>query len=300
MIGFHIEDYCINFVDCCQRQLECHVDRKNLLIEYGGRSIRICPLPIGIPFDRFVEMAEKSSTVLRTSLQLVLGVDRLDYTKGLVHRLKSFERFLEQYPQHKGKVALLQIAVPSRTNVKEYQDLKDEIDQLVGCINGRFSTPNWSPIKYIYGCVSQNELAAFYRDSAVAMVTPLRDGMNLVAKEFVACQIKEPPGVLILSPFAGAGEILNKALFCNPYELDNVANTLHRALTMPKSEKIERMRSLRKKEKMFDVHYWMKSFLKAMCILVDKDEKFVQSAISQPATLHEFDDYLSKYIRFLK
>ena len=123
---------------------------------------------------------------------------------------------------------MLQIAVPSRTDVREYQDLKLEMDQLIGSINGRFTTPNWSPIRYIYGCVSQDELAAFYRDSAVALVTPLRDGMNLVAKEFVACQINKPPGVLIVSPFAGAGEMMHEALICNPYEIDEAAEVIHR------------------------------------------------------------------------
>ncbi|XP_015372030.1 PREDICTED: alpha,alpha-trehalose-phosphate synthase [UDP-forming]-like [Diuraphis noxia] len=296
MVGFHIEDYCLNFVDCCQRRLGCRVDRKNLLVEHGGRTVRIRPLPIGIPFDRFVEMAKQAPAVISTSLHLVLGVDRLDYTKGLVHRLKAFEILLERYPQHKGKVALMQIAVPSRTDVKEYQDLKEEMDQLVGRINGRFSTPNWSPIKYIYGYVSQNDLAAFYRDSAVAMVTPLRDGMNLVAKEYVACQIKESPGVLIVSPFAGSGEMMNEALICNPYELVEAADIMHRALTMPEDEKILRMRCLRRREKEHDVDFWMRSFLKAMGTLILEDGDDVLPTTMQPVTLQDFDDYLSKYI----
>ncbi|XP_026680587.1 alpha,alpha-trehalose-phosphate synthase [UDP-forming]-like [Diaphorina citri] len=116
-------------------------------------------------------------------MSLVLSVDRLDYTKGLVHRLKAFETLLEKHPEHLEKVTLLQIAVPSRTDVKEYQDLKEEMDQLVGRINGRFTTPNWSPIRYIYGCISQDELASFYRDAAVALVTPLRDGESHCIKE---------------------------------------------------------------------------------------------------------------------
>lgn len=296
MIGFHIVDYCLNFIECCHRQLKYHVDRENLLVEHEGRFIRIETLPIGIPFNRFVEMAENSKEVLSTSLQMILGVDRLDYTKGLVHRLKSYELLLEQYPQHRGKVIFLQIAVPSRTNVKEYKVLKEELDQLVGCINGRFSTPNWSPIRYIYGCLSQNELASFYRDSAVAMVTPLRDGMNLVAKEFVACQTKEPPGVLILSPFAGAGKFMTEALFCNPYEFEYAANTLHRALTMPDCEKIRRMKRLRDNETLFDVNYWMKSFLKTMGTLIEEDSEIVLSTIMRPITVQELDDYLSKYL----
>ena len=142
----------------------------------------------------------------------------------------------------------IQIAVPSRTDVKEYQELKEEMDQVIGRINGRFSTPNWAPIRSIYGCVSQAELAAFYRDASVALVTPLRDGMNLVAKEFVACQIEEP-GVLILSPFAGAGETMQEALLINPYKIDEVAELIHSALEMSRDEREVRMKHLRRREK---------------------------------------------------
>lgn len=296
MVGFHIEDYCLNFVECCQRRLGCRVDRKSLLVEHGGRTVRIRPLPIGIPYERFVQMAQTAPKLISTNQQIVLGVDRLDYTKGLVHRLRSFEALLEKHPEHIGKVTMLQISVPSRTDVKEYQDLKEEMDQLVGRINGRFTTPNWSPIRYIYGCVSQVELAAFYRDSAVALVTPLRDGMNLVAKEFVACQINSSPGVLIVSPFAGAGETMHEALICNPYEIDDAAEVIHRALTMPEDERVLRMNCLRRREKENDVNYWMRSFLKAMGTLISEDGEDVLQTTMQPVTLEDFDDYLCKYI----
>lgn len=297
MVGFHIQDYCLNFIDCCQRNLGCRVDRKNLLVELGGRTVCIRPLPIGVPFDRFVQLAQTAKQVISTNQKIVLGVDRLDYTKGLVHRLKAFERLLEKHPEHKEEVTLLQISVPSRTDVKEYQDLKEEMDQLVGRINGRFTTPNWSPIRYIYGCVGQDELAAFYRDAAVALVTPLRDGMNLVAKEFVACQIKEPPGVLIVSPFAGAGEMMHEALICNPYELDDAAEVIHRALTMPEDERTLRMNHLRRRERIHDVDHWMKSFLKAMDSL-EEEQDDIGATSMQPVTIDDFDDYLSKYIGY--
>ncbi|XP_025832646.1 alpha,alpha-trehalose-phosphate synthase [UDP-forming] [Agrilus planipennis] len=297
MVGFHITDYCLNFVDCCQRSLGCRVDRKNLLVEHGGRTVRVRPLPIGIPFDRFVELAHTAPKLLSTNQKIILGVDRLDYTKGLVNRLKSFETLLEKHPEHKEKVSLLQIAVPSRTDVKEYQELKEEIDQLVGRINGRFTTPNWSPIRYIFGCVSQDELAAFYREAYVGLVTPLRDGMNLVAKEFVACQINTPPGVLIVSPFAGAGETMHEALICNPYEIDSAAEVIHRALTMPEDERILRMNYLRRREKLNDVNYWTKSFLSAMGSLSAQEDHDEVGAITMPqVTLDDFDEYLSKYI----
>ncbi|ODN04256.1 Bifunctional trehalose-6-phosphate synthase/phosphatase [Orchesella cincta] len=280
MIGFHIVDYCLNFIDCCQRRLGCRVDRSAMLVEHGGRCVRVRPLPIGIPFDRFVQLAKDAPQVLTaTNQKLILGVDRLDYTKGLVHRLRAFERLLEKHPEYKEKVALLQIAVPSRTDVKEYQELKEDLDQLVGRINGRFTTPNWSPI----------------RDSAVALVTPLRDGMNLVAKEFVACQIKEP-GVLILSPFAGAGEMMHEALSVNPYELDDAAEVLHRALSMPKDEREVRMSHLRKRERTYDVDYWMKSFLKEMGSLTVEDGDEVLPTTMTPLTMDDFEGILSKYV----
>lgn len=297
MVGFHITDYCLNFIDCCQRNLGCRVDRKNLLVELGGRTICVRPLPIGVPFDRFVQLAQNAKPVLSTNQKVILGVDRLDYTKGLVHRLKAFERLLEKHPEHIEKVVLLQISVPSRTDVKEYQDLKEEMDQLVGRINGRFTTPNWSPIRYIYGCVGQDELAAFYRDAAVALVTPLRDGMNLVAKEFVACQINTPPGVLIVSPFAGAGEMMHEALICNPYELDDAAEVIHRALIMPEDERTVRMNNLRRREQLNDVDSWMKSFLKAMDSLEEEADDIGATSM-QPVTIDDFDEYLSKYIGY--
>lgn len=295
MVGFHIEDYCLNFIDCCQRRLGCRVDRKGLMVEHGGRTVIVRPLPIGIPYDRFVNMAEAAPKVLPTNQKFVLGVDRLDYTKGLVHRLKAFELLLEKYPEHIEEVTLLQISVPSRTDVKEYQDLKEEMDQMVGRINGRFTTYNWSPIRYIYGQVGQDELAAFYRDAAVALVTPLRDGMNLVAKEFVACQINEPPGVLIVSPFAGAGEMMHEALICNPYEIHTAAEVIHRALTMPEDERTLRMNYLRRREKLHDVNYWMKSFFKAMGSLREDGDDGLPTTM-QPVTMDDFDEYLSKYL----
>ncbi|XP_028040249.1 alpha,alpha-trehalose-phosphate synthase [UDP-forming] [Bombyx mandarina] len=297
MVGFHIEDYCLNFIDCCQRNLGCRVDRKNLLVELGDRTICVRPLPIGVPYERFVQLAQNAKPVFSTSQKVILGVDRLDYTKGLVHRLKAFERLLEKHPEHIEKVVLLQISVPSRTDVKEYQDLKEEMDQLVGRINGRFTTPNWSPIRYIYGCVGQDELAAFYRDAAVALVTPLRDGMNLVAKEFVACQINKPPGVLIVSPFAGAGEMMHEALICNPYELDDAAEVIHRALIMPEDERTVRMNHLRRREQLNDVDSWMKAFLKAMDSLEEEADDLGATTM-QPVTIDDFDEYLSKYIGY--
>ncbi|XP_014255923.1 alpha,alpha-trehalose-phosphate synthase [UDP-forming] [Cimex lectularius] len=290
LVGFHTYDYSINFIDCCNRRLGCRIDRSEMLVEHGGRSVKVCPLPIGIPFERFSSLAEKAPKL--SNRTIILGVDRLDYTKGLPQRLKAFEMLLANYPEHIEKVEMLQIAVPSRTDVKEYQDLKLEMDQLVGRINGRFTTPNWSPIRYIYDTVSQDILAGFYRDAAVAFITPLRDGMNLVAKEYVACQVNSPPGVLIISPFAGAGESMNEAIICNPYELKAASEALHRALTMPEDERILRMNYLRKREQKRDVKYWLNKFMDEMEQLNEGNGKL--SRVIQPITLEEFDKYFAK------
>lgn len=299
LVGFHIEDYCMNFIDCCQRRLGCRVDRAANNVEFANRTVHVRPLPIGIPYRRFEELAEKAPRVMKDE-RVILGVDRLDYTKGLVQRIKAFERLLERRPQHLGKVVLLQIAVPSRTEVKEYRALKEEIDQLVGRVNGRFSRPDWSPIRYIYGCVSQEQLAAFYRDSAVALVTPLRDGMNLVAKEYVACQINET-GVLILSPFAGAGGTMLEALLVNPYDVDQTAETIHTALVMEPEERCRRMRMLRRRESGCDVDHWMACFLDEIedvdCATVDPSGELDDIQQNHKALSgQDYDLHLSDYI----
>lgn len=294
LIGFHIEDYCLNFLDCCQRCLGCRVDKNKMLVEHCGRTVQVKAIPIGIPYTRFVNLAATAPRVLPTSeVKVILGVDRLDYTKGLVARLKAFQRFFIKYPKWREKVILLQVAVPSRTDVKEYQELKEEIDKLVGSINGSFSTPTWSPIRYIYGCVRQDELAAYYRDAAVGLIIPLRDGMNLVAKEFVACQDDKDPGVLILSPFAGAGGLMQEALQVNPYEVENVADTLSRALEMPKDERQLRMFQLKKREKRMDVDAWVQSFLHTMgAIFDDKDESQHEEQYIEKMEVKDFDEGL--------
>lgn len=296
-VGFHIEDYCLNFIDCCCRRLGCRVDRNNMFVELAGRTVHVKALPIGIPFERFVKLAEEAPVLMKDTdnVKVILGVDRLDYTKGLVHRIRAFERLLEKHPEYAEKVTLLQISVPSRTNVREYKQLKEEMDQLIGRINGRFSHPNWSPIRYIYGCISQEHLAAHYRDSAIALVTPLRDGMNLVAKEYVACQIKDP-GVLILSPFAGAGGMMHEALLVNPYEIDQAADVLHRALQMPFEERELRMTQLRNREQQLNVNYWMNSFLASMGALQNDEERDPLTNKMSPLTLDDFDNYLINHI----
>jgi trehalose 6-phosphate synthase/phosphatase len=195
-------------------------------------------------------------------VRVVLGVDRLDYTKGIPERIHAFERLLELHPEHRERVILLQLAVPSRTEVPEYRRLKREIDELVGRVNGRFGTPQWTPIHYLHRGTSPEHLVQLYRDAHVGLVTPLRDGMNLVAKEFVACQVGDP-GVLVLSRFAGASETMREALLVNPYNIEGTADALHRALTMDESERRSRLAALRWRERRDNVQAWVDSFLDA-------------------------------------
>jgi trehalose 6-phosphate synthase/phosphatase len=183
-------------------------------------------------------------------------------------------------------VVLLQIAVPSRDKVPEYRQLKGEIDGLVGRINGRFATATWSPIRYLYRALSQKRLTAIYRDADVALITPLRDGMNLVAKEFVASQV-EDPGVLVLSRLAGAAETMREVLLVNPYDVDETAEAIHRALTMDEDERRSRMNALRKREQRDDVHTWLRSFL-------GKAEE--GRAFFNPLTDADFESWLSPYL----
>jgi len=300
LVGFHIDDYCLNFLDCCQRCLGCRVNKNKMLIEHCGRTVQVKAFPIGIPYNRFCDLASSAPRLLPISVpevKVILGVDRLDYTKGLVARLKAFDRFLDKYPKWTGRVMLLQVAVPSRTNVREYQQLKEDIDKFVGRINGRFSTPSWAPIRYIYGSVAQDKLASYYRDSTIGLITPLRDGMNLVAKEFVACQDDEDPGVLILSPFAGAGGIMQEALQVNPYETENVADTLNRALEMPLDERQLRMFLLKRRERKMDVHAWAQTFLHTMgAIYNDKDESSHVEHYIHKMEVNDFDEGLGPLV----
>lgn len=263
LIGFHVPGYRDNFLDCAERLLGARVDRDTSLVEYGARSVAVGAFPLGIDYEAYAARARSSGArTVTSSERIVLGVDRLDYTKGIPDRIRAFERLLELHREHRERVVLLQLAVPSRSQVTEYQALKREIDEGVGRVNGRFATRSWSPIRYLYRSVSPERLAAMYRDADVALVTPLRDGMNLVAKEFVACQTADP-GVLILSRLAGAAETMHEALHVNPHNLDSVAAALHRALTMDSGERQERMAALQRRERNNDVHRWTSSFLRA-------------------------------------
>jgi trehalose 6-phosphate synthase/phosphatase len=287
LVGFHVQTYVRNFLDCVELLLSARVDRKAGLVEYGDRTTQVGPFPIGIDFDLYDSLARQAPRTARDSrVQVVLGVDRLDYTKGIPERIRAIERLFETYPEHREKVLFLQLAVPSRSQVAEYRDLKRQIDEDVGRVNGRFSTASWSPIRYLYQSMPNEKLVGLYRDSDVALITPVRDGMNLVAKEYVACQV-DNPGVLVLSKLAGAAETMHEAILVNPYNVEGTAAGLHRALVMDEAERRSRLAALRRRERRYNVNNWVERFLEAVPIEV-RD--------LQPPTKHDFEEWLGAFL----
>lgn len=278
LLGFQSARDKRNFLECVERlvphaSLSQVAATSTLLVDGpAARCVTVGVFPISIDFEDFERRAHapavgKYIEGLRRDFgasKIFLGVDRLDYTKGLVERFHAFEMLLEEHPELCEQVVLFQLVVPSRENVPEYRALKREIDRVVGRINGRFSTPSWQPIHYLYNTVSTEELTALYRVAAVAVVTPLCDGMNLVSKEFCAAQIEEN-GVLVLSEFAGAADEFHRdALLVNPYDIVGCARVLYRAVTMEAPERARRMARLRNRVKTHHVFGWANQFVESL------------------------------------
>lgn len=235
----------------------------------GEQRVEARSFPIGIDAAAFAREAAKAFEVqprvpLEPGERLIIGVDRLDYSKGIPNRFKAFRRLLEVHPELNGLVSLLQIAPPTREEVAAYQDIRSELEQLSGQINGAYADLTWTPIRYIHRAVPRARLAGLYRQAAVGLVTPLADGMNLVAKEYVAAQNIEDPGVLVLSDFAGAAEQMEDALLVNPFDLDQVAEALARALKMPKGERRARHEALMEGLLTQDITWWSRKYLAAL------------------------------------
>ena len=274
LIGFQTHRDRQNFVHCIRgMRKDVRVQGKGQVLTamVGGREVRIGNFPISIDYDEFREKAETRSVAERageirgelTAQKIVLGIDRLDYTKGIPERLIAIRNALERYPALHRKLSLVQVVVPSRENIPKYHDLKIEIERLVGEINGRFTQPGWIPIHYLFRSLDRPELVAFYRAADVALVTPLKDGMNLVAKEYCVCQVNET-GVLIMSEFAGAAaQLKTGALLVNPYAVEQVADSLLEATRMDIKQRRKRMRSLRKAIRNSDIYWWVDAFLDA-------------------------------------
>ncbi len=254
VVGFHTRTYRSAFLDCVAENFGVHADRDGTFV-WRGHAVRAIADPIGIDANAFAQTAAAAARgtdarMLSDSLSkggLAIGVDRLDYSKGLVNRFEAIGRFFANYPQHRRQVSFLQIAARSREEQGAYQRLRRELDRIVGDTNGRYSEFDWTPLRYMTRAVKRDTLAGFFRLSRLAVVTPLRDGMNLVAKEYVAAQDPDDPGVLILSRFAGAAEELTEALIVNPYDSDEIAEAMHIGLSMELEERRERWQALNAK-----------------------------------------------------
>ena len=266
LIGFHTHDYAKYFLGCVQRILGYKQKIADVILD--RRTVRVATYPMGIDYQKFHEAA-RSAEVLKEiasfkepfgDSKIILSVDRQDYSKGIIHRLQGFETLLEKHPQWRGKVTFLMLVVPSRIGIQDYEGTKNHIEELVGRINGKFGAINWSPIIYQYRSVPFETLVAWYAMSDVALVTPLRDGMNLVAKEYIASRT-DKTGVLILSEMAGSAKELTDAIMINPNHREEIAEALRQALAMPRHEQIERNRFMQTKLRRHTVGRWAMTFL---------------------------------------
>ncbi len=288
LIGFHTFDYARHFLSSVRRLLGYEHELGLILTQ--ERAVQVEVFPISIDYRKFSEAPaqpeiQKRIKKIRSQLEgrsLILSVDRLDYTKGIPERLKAFELFLERYPEFRGKVVLLLVGVPSRTEVEQYQELKREVDQLVGRINGRFGTLSWTPIWYLSRGLPFEELAALYYLADVALVTPFRDGMNLIAKEYVAT-VPEERGALILSEMAGAAAELSEAILVNPFNLENQVEALREAFELPKDERLVRNRRMKERLRRYDIRRWAQDFIQTLSEVKKVQESFVSLVLTGAA-----------------
>ncbi|GAA0870884.1 bifunctional alpha,alpha-trehalose-phosphate synthase (UDP-forming)/trehalose-phosphatase [Gangjinia marincola] len=279
LLGFHTYDYERHFLSSVKRILRREVSFNK--ISYDNREIKVDSFPMGIDYDKFYSSAKQhmdKSLEERSELQqrldshkeisgdgskLILSIDRMDYTKGIPNRIRAFEYFLEKYPEYIEKVRLIMLAVPSRSEVSTYKKLKQETDRLVGRINGKFSTVSWTPIWYYYRSMPFDNLIDLYTSADIALITPVRDGMNLVAKEYVATRVNGD-GVLILSEMAGASKEMNEALLINPNNFEEFAATIKKAIEMPLEEQQSRIKILQKRLSRYNVERWANEFMKSL------------------------------------
>lgn len=267
LIGFHTEEWLESFCDFARHDMGATIE--NNIARLGERQVELIACPIGIDAVEFAEMSKSVPARLayrrmRDSADgrdMIVGVDRLDYSKGLEERFLGYERFLNEHPEERKEVFLLQIAPPSRVSVESYQRIRQSLEGLSGRINGAYADVDWVPIRYVNQGYPRDHLAGIYRAAKIGLVTPLRDGMNLVAKEYVAAQDPEDPGVLVLSRFAGAAEQMTDALLVNPYSAEEVSDAIYQALRMPREERIRRWEKLMAGVQAQDVTWWAETFL---------------------------------------
>lgn len=278
LIGFHTHDYTQYFMQCTRRILSHEQDIGKVYVD--NRVAKVDTFPMGIDFNRFHSAMNDSETrriaegyrKLLGDSKVILSMDRLDYTKGILKRLEGYDMFLRRNPEWHGRVSLVSIVVPSRMGVEQYQQMKRQIDETIGKINGTYGNINWTPILYQFKNLSFNNIAALYNLSDIALVTPLRDGMNLVAKEYMASRA-EKTGVLILSEMAGAASELGEAIIINPFYVEEIANAMKEALEMPKLEQIKRNQSMQTRLERFHVLKWAEDFIGAILSFKNEQKK---------------------------
>jgi trehalose 6-phosphate synthase len=274
LIGFHIQAHCTNFLQTIDRIVESRIDWERFSVQQLNHQTAVRPFPISVDFaDADVDPPVESSYEQRAALLKALGVeaalmgvgvDRLDYTKGILERFLAIERFLEKYPNYQGVFTFVQIGAPSRTHIKRYHDLQTEVEAEADRINWRFQADRWKPIMLLNWHHSHEQIKPYYRAADLCLVTSLHDGMNLVAKEFVATQ-RDERGVLILSCFTGAARELLDALQVNPYDIDQTAEAIRAALEMHSEEKQLRMQRMRKIVREHNVYRWAGSLIGELC-----------------------------------
>ncbi|NDV43904.1 bifunctional alpha,alpha-trehalose-phosphate synthase (UDP-forming)/trehalose-phosphatase [Flagellimonas sediminis] len=313
LIGFHTYDYERHFLSSVRRLLGLDVSFNDIYLD--NRVIKVDSFPMGIDYKKFRDAAilhssksedERSDLQMRLDnhkasapdTKLILSIDRLDYSKGIAKRINAFEYFLNKYPEYREKVRLIMLAVPSRSNVPQYQLLKKEIDELVGRINGELSTVNWTPIWYFYRSLPFDNLIDLYTSSDIAWLTPLRDGMNLVAKEYIATRT-DKTGVLILSEMAGSAYEMNEALLINPNNFEEQADTLKKALNMPVEEQIARNEFLQNRLERYNVEVWAKEFMRALKEKKDVGSSFISQKMSNDILNNIGDEYTKAKKRLL-
>jgi trehalose 6-phosphate synthase/phosphatase len=296
LVGFQTDRDRCNFLSCLERIIPEAVgarEESHNVVTLDGWRTKIATFPISIAFEEFASHAasrevELASAQLRHELAgnlLLLGVDRMDYTKGIPERLRAFRILLRRYPEMRHRVTLLQIVVPSREEIKEYKELRREVELLVSQINGEFTEGGWVPIHYMHRNLTRKQLLSYYRAADIALITSLKDGMNLVAKEFCAAQVEEH-GVVVISEFAGAtAELKHGALVVNPHDLAGIAEAIHRACIMPIEERRSRMRLLRDVVRTYNIQVWAESFLASV---LTSDRLPVRP--SEPARADEYPD----------
>lgn len=286
LIGFHTYDYSRHFLSCALRLLGKEQNYGQIVND--GRVVKVDTFPMGIDAAKFIqsvgsEEVDTENNKLRESLKdnkVLLSVDRLDFTKGIPERLKAFEVFLEKYPDWHGKVTFVMLCVPSRDKIQQYQLLKREVDELVGKINGRYATPEWSPILYMYRSVPFSTLIGLYTTADLALVTPLRDGMNLVSKEYLACQGQVKTGMLVLSETAGSAAELGEAIIINPNNVNSMADAIYQGLTMPEDEKRVALKLMLNRIKRYNVFRWAEDFVEQLLQAKENQEQNQQRLLA--------------------